>query len=205
MASLLLARSGRSTVLIEKEKTAHHKVCGEFLSPEAIGYLQQAGINPVAHGAAPIHLLRLSVEDRTVETKLPFGALSLSRHILDEALLARAAAEGCAIRRGSAVEHLTRSGVDWAALITSGETIAAPHLFLATGKHDLRGWPRPRGIQSSLVGFKLHWRLAPAQTAALRDVMELYLFATRRHGVRCPDTALRPAVASCTARSAGLE
>jgi flavin-dependent dehydrogenase len=176
MAGLLLARSGRSTVLIEKEKTAHHKVCGEFLSPEAIGYLQQAGINPVALGAEPTHLLRLSVGGRTVETRLPFSALSLSRHILDEALLIRAAEEGCAIRRGSAVEHLTRSGVDWAARISSGETIAAPQLFLATGKHDLRGWPRSRGIQSNLVGFKLHWRLAAAQTAALRGVMELYLF-----------------------------
>ena len=176
MAGILLARSGRSTVLVEKENSAHHKVCGEFLSPEAVGYLRQAGINPEALGAAPIHRLRLSVGDRSVETRLPFSALSLSRHILDEALLVRASAEGCAIRRGSAVEHLTRSGVNWAAQITSGETIAGPHVFLATGKHDLRGWPRSRGVQSNLVGFKLHWRLAPARTAALRDAMELYLF-----------------------------
>jgi len=176
MAGLLLARSGRTAVLVEKEKTAHHKVCGEFLSPEAVRYLQQAGIDPIDHGAVPIHLLRLSVSDRTVETRLPFTALSLSRHLLDEALLTRAQAEGCAVRRGIAVERLAREGGSWTARLADGESISAPTLFLATGKHDLRGWPRSQGVQSDLVGFKLHWRLAPAQTAALRNAMELYLF-----------------------------
>ena len=176
MAGILLARSSGTTVLVEKEKSAHHKVCGEFLSPEAVGYLRHAGIDPIAHGAVPIHLLRLSVGDRTVETRLPFTALSLSRHILDEALLTRAQAEGCSVRRGMAVEKLSRDGGSWSAQLASGETINAPTAFLATGKHDLRGWPRSRGVQSNLVGFKLHWRLAPAQTAALRGAMELYLF-----------------------------
>jgi len=36
MAGLRLARAGRSVVLLEKEPGAHHKVCGEFLSPEAV-------------------------------------------------------------------------------------------------------------------------------------------------------------------------
>lgn len=176
MAALFLAQAGHSTHLIEKEESAHHKVCGEFLSPEAIGYLGRAGIDPVALGAVPIHLLRLSVANKTVETKLPFTALSLSRFILDEALLTRAAESGCGVRRGIAIEHLTRNGVDWTARLANGQETSSPAVFLATGKHGLRGWPRSRGIQADLVGFKLHWRLAPAQTAALRHAMELYLF-----------------------------
>jgi len=185
MAALRLAAAGRSTLLIEKEKSAHHKVCGEFLSPEAVGYLRQAGINPIALGAAPINQLRLSVGNHTVETRLPFTALSLSRHLLDEALLKHAADEGCVVRRGLAVDKLTNegaspAGASWIAQLSNGESIEARSVFLATGKHDLRGWPRweptARGLQSDLVGFKLHWRLAPAQTAALRYVMDLYLF-----------------------------
>ncbi|KAA6460848.1 hypothetical protein DYQ86_11200 [Acidobacteria bacterium AB60] len=176
MAGLLLARAGRRALLLEKESSPHHKVCGEFLSPEAVGYLRLAGIDPLALGAVPIHRLRLSVAHRTVESPLPFTALSLSRCTLDEALLARAAEEGCTIRRGAAAEHLERSAGNWTARIAGGATFTAPTVFLATGKHDLRGWRRSPGAQSDLVGFKLHWRLAPANTADLRDAMELFLF-----------------------------
>jgi flavin-dependent dehydrogenase len=176
MAALRLAASGRKTLLIEKEKSAHHKVCGEFLSPEAVSYLHQAGIDPIELGAVPIQLLRLSAGRRMVETRLPFKALSLSRHILDEALLSRAAEEGCTVRRGVAVDKLTGPGQDWTVHLSTGESVSAPAVFLATGKHDLRGWPRSKGVQSDLVGFKLHWRLAPPQTAALRSAMDLFLF-----------------------------
>lgn len=181
MAAVRLAAAGRKTLLIEKEKSAHHKVCGEFLSREAVGYLREAGIDPINLGAVPIQRLRLSLGHRTVETKLPFTALSLSRHILDEALLIRATEEGCEIRRGIAVDKLAPQGECWAAHLATGESITAPTTFLATGKHDLRGWSRmhPSGhslLQADLVGFKLHWRLPPPQTAALRDTMELFLF-----------------------------
>ena len=176
MAALHLSRAGRRTLLIEKEKSAHHKVCGEFLSPEAVGYLREAGVDPVHLGAVPINNLRLSVGRRTVETRLPFTAMSLSRSALDEASLARAAEAGCVIRRGVAVDKLEAAGQHWTAHLATGESMTAPSAFLATGKHDLRGWPRSNGLQSDLVGFKLHFRLVPHQTRVLRDTMELFLF-----------------------------
>jgi len=83
MAGLRLARAGRSVVLLEKEPGAHHKVCGEFLSPEAVSYLRQAGLDPLRLGAAEIARLRFSVKDRLMETELPFRALSLSRCVLE--------------------------------------------------------------------------------------------------------------------------
>jgi menaquinone-9 beta-reductase len=49
-------------------------------------------------------------------------------------------------------------------------------VFLASGKHDLRGLEREPGAQSDMVGFKLHWRLTPEQTEALREFMDLFLF-----------------------------
>jgi flavin-dependent dehydrogenase len=176
MAGLLLAQSGRSVVLIEKEKSAHHKVCGEFLSSEAASYLDAVGIQPAGLGAMPIHNLRLSVAHWTIETKLPFSATSLSRRILDEALINRAAEAGCIVRRGAVVENLSRDGGEWKGQLGNGQSVTAHTVFLATGKHDIRGWPRSRGVQSDLVGFKLHWRLAPGQILALRDAMELFLF-----------------------------
>ena len=36
--------------------------------------------------------------------------------------------------------------------------------------------PRGRGSHADLVGFKMHWRLAPAQLKALDETMDLFLF-----------------------------
>jgi len=177
MAALRLAASGRDVLLVEKERTAHHQVCGEFLSPEAVDYLRQAGVDPLRLGAVPIDHLRLSVGSRVLETPLPFRALSLSRCVLDAALLAHAAAEGCIVRCGVAAARLAPNGDSWRAEWADGTVQHARTVFLATGKHDLRGWSRPAGVQCDLVGFKLHWRLNAAETQALRGVMDLFLFS----------------------------
>ena len=177
MAAMRLAAAGRDVALLEKEPAAHHKVCGEFLSPEAVAYLHQAGVDPVRLGAVPIRFLRLSAKSRVVETALPFTALSLSRCVLDEALLARAAEQGCDVRRGVSVEKLTQRADTWVAKLSDESLQSAHTAFLATGKHDLRGWTRMPGKHNDLVGFKLHWRLATAQTEALRQFMELFLFS----------------------------
>ena len=177
MAALRLAGAGRDVMLVEKERTAHHKVCGEFLSPEAVEYLRHAGVDPVSLGAVPIEHLRLSVGSKIMEAPLPFRALSLSRCVLDAALLARAAQEGCVVRRGVAAARLARNGETWAAEWADGTVQQARTVFLATGKHDLRGWSRPAGVQCDLVGFKLHWKLNAAETEALRGFMDLFLFS----------------------------
>lgn len=177
MAGLRLAQAGRDVVLIEKERGAHAKVCGEFLSPEAIGYLRAAGVDPLELGAASIHGLRVAVGRKCMHVDLPFPALSLSRGVLDEALLARAAESGCRVERGIGVEGMQLIDGAWRLRLGDGAERRAASVFLATGKHDLRGWVRGAGRQNDLVGFKLHWRLTQAQTAALRGWMELFLFS----------------------------
>jgi flavin-dependent dehydrogenase len=176
MVAFRLACAGRNVVLIEKESGPHDKVCGEFLSREAVDYLHQAGINPLDLGATSIRTLRLSAGGKTITASLPFEALSLSRRVLDAALLARAEENGSQILRGTAVESLVPDGNHWIASLSSGEALRARNVFLATGKHNLRGFSRSPSKQSDLVGFKMHLQLAPAQLRALRDCMDLYLF-----------------------------
>lgn len=188
MAALRLREAGRQVTLIEKERAAHHKVCGEFLSHEAVTYLRSAGIAALDLGAASIDFVRLSAGRKTAEAKLPFRAVSLSRHVLDEALLQRAADRGCEVMRGATVDRLTANGGSWTAILSGGRAIAAQTVFLATGKHDLRGLGRGSGVQSDLIGFKLHWRLAPAQTRELRDWMELFLFPSGYGGLSLVET-----------------
>jgi flavin-dependent dehydrogenase len=176
MVALRLRAAGQQVTLLEKENCAHHKVCGEFLSTEAVAYLRQVGIDPLDLGAATIRMVRLSVGRRVMETALPFTALSLSRFALDAAMLSHAAEDGCIVRRGVFVDRLIAQNDLWYAHLRSGESLCAKTVFLANGKHDLRGWERSRTSQSDLVGFKLHWRLAPDQTAALKDFIEIFLF-----------------------------
>jgi flavin-dependent dehydrogenase len=96
--------------------------------------------------------------------------------VLDEALLRAAAAQGADIRRGRAVRALMRCHDGWRAELDDGAALAAADAFLASGKHDMRGWKRPPGAQNDLIAFKLHWRLAPEQSAALGAAVELMLF-----------------------------
>lgn len=172
----LLARSGRDVQLIEQSATAHHKVCGEFLSHEAVRYLDDLGIDLQALGAVPIHGVRLAARRRIAACDLPFPALSLTRRALDEALLALAARAGAQIHRGRRVESLTSSDSCWIAQLTGAETHRTPTVFLATGKHDIVSHRRPPSAQNHLVAFKIYFRLPPAQQQALHGWVELFLF-----------------------------
>jgi len=176
MAAISLAVAGRRVVLAEKTREAHHKVCGEFLSLEALHYLRQVGVDPLALGAATISEVRVSSGRKVAESPLPFQAFSLSRRILDEALLACANAAGCTVLRGVGVESLVPGRNGWIAALDNGEQLQPCAVFLATGKHDLRGFQRPPGKQNDLIGFKLHWKLSSSAIVVLRNSIDLFLF-----------------------------
>jgi flavin-dependent dehydrogenase len=178
-AAIALARAGRRVALLEKTMQAHDKVCGEFLSAEAIEDLRALGVDPQALGAVAIDTVRLAGCVGVSEARLPFRALSLTRRVLDEAMLQRAAEAGALVLRGRTVESLLRGADGWCAGIAGPErayTLAAANVVVATGKHDLRRLPRPAGRQNDLVAFKMYFRLAREQAAALEGCVELALF-----------------------------
>jgi flavin-dependent dehydrogenase len=185
-----LAGAGRDVVLLERESGPHDKVCGEFLSREAVLYLKALGIDPLVLGAERIGAVRLASGRRVATIDLPFPALSLSRRTLDAVLLARAESAGAEIRRGTRVTSLDRRADGWRGRVANGEAIEAEAAFLATGKHDLRGWGRPSGMQSDLIGFKMHWRLAAAQARALAGHVELTLFPGGYAGLEAIENGL---------------
>ena len=175
-ASIALARKGRSVTLIEREVTPRHKVCGEFLSGEALQDLHALGIDVASLGAVPINRVRLAAARRAAEAPLPFPAASLTRKALDTALIAQAISTGVRIERGRSVQSLGRTGDNlWQATLDDGTIFETPTAFLATGKHDLRGHSRPKD-QHEWVAFKMYYRLSAAQTADLADASELTLY-----------------------------
>jgi len=183
-ASIALARKGRSVTLIEREPTPRHKVCGEFLSGEALEDLHALGIDVASLGAVPINYVRLAAARRAAEAPLPFPAASLTRKALDTALIAAAIAAGVRVKRGRGVQSLNRTnGNLWQAALDDGTTYDAPTAFLATGKHDLRGHGRPKDPQQ-WVAFKMYYRLSAAQTADLADASELTLYSGGYGGIQ---------------------
>jgi flavin-dependent dehydrogenase len=173
-AAIHLARAGRDVLLLERSAGPHDKVCGEFLSFEAQEELAGLGVDPEHLGAVPLQAVAVERGRTRTEACLGFRALSLSRRVLDEALLARAAEAGADVRRGVRATGLAREGPGWAVGTQGGSAVRARHLVLATGKHDLRGWRRPPGRQADLLGFKAYWRLPDARR--LRGAVELHLF-----------------------------
>ena len=175
-ASIALARKGQSVTLIERELTPRHKVCGEFLSGEALEDLHALGVDVVSLGAVPINYVRLAAARRAAEAPLPFPAASLTRKALDTALIAEAVASGVRVVRGRSVQALARTtGGVWQAKLDDDSIFEAPTAFLATGKHDLRGYSRPKDPHK-WVAFKMYYRLSAAQTADLGDASELTLY-----------------------------
>lgn len=164
---------GPRATLIEREAEAHHKICGEFISHEAQSYLARLGIDPLALGAAPINAVRLVHGDRAACAALRFRGLSLSRRALDEAMLAQAGQAGAGLLRGHAIRSASPAGLEADGL----GRLAAPAVFLATGKHDLRGARRqPSRAAEDLVGLKMYLVLHPAQRAELAGHVEVLLF-----------------------------
>jgi flavin-dependent dehydrogenase len=183
-ASIALARKGRCVTLIERESTPRHKVCGEFLSGEALEDLHALGIDVASLGAVPIDYVRLAAARRAAEAPLPFAAASLTRKALDTALIAEAIAAGVRVELGRSVQTLARTrGNLWQATLDDGTTRDAPMVFLATGKHDLRGHARPKDPQR-WVAFKMYFRLAPGQAAELARASELMLYPGGYGGIQ---------------------
>jgi len=164
---------GPGSLLVERERTAHDKICGEFVSHEAQSYLDRLGIDPQALGAARIHAVRLVHGDRMAQAALPFQGLGLSRRTLDAAMLAHAEQAGAVLLRGHAVRSVSPLGLE----VEGQGRLSAPAVFLATGKHDLRGLRRqPQQAPEDLIGLKMYFALNPGQRAELAGHVEMLLF-----------------------------
>lgn len=149
-AAITLARGGARPVLIERHAEPRDIVCGGFLGWDALAALERLGVDPWALGAQPIRRLRIVAGRRVIERPLPALAAGLSRQTLDRALLERAAGLGAEIRRGVAVRRIEGGTLH----LADGATLTAEAIFLATGKHALRGSPRENVPPATRIGLR---------------------------------------------------
>ena len=179
-AARALAAAGWKTVILERRAVPRHKVCGEFLSPEAGATLRELGLADAVNGCSPVRIGRVrlcAAGGKPLDVPLPAGALGIGRHELDRALLDGARQAGADVREGTVALRIRREGGVYAVETRrSGmeETIRARVVIGAWGAGARKALKDPRAARppaSRLLGVKAHFEGIP-----IGPVTELYAF-----------------------------
>lgn len=94
-ASIVLAKAGFKTTVIEKKRYPLHRVCGEYVSNEVKPFLHTLGIDVDCLGPSTLTKLQVSTASgRILSTPLGLGGFGISRYRLDEHLYLQAQAAG---------------------------------------------------------------------------------------------------------------
>jgi flavin-dependent dehydrogenase len=169
-AAIVLARGGARPLLVDRDAQAADALCGGFLSWRTAERLRGLGVDPEALGAHAVERLFLFGEGRPVEIALPRRAYGLSRRVLDAAWRAHA------LKGGAEPVRDTIRHVDGLHVRGRAHEWDAQSLFLATGKHDVRGNARPRAAKDPALGLRVRLAPSPGLARRLANTIELHLF-----------------------------
>ncbi|WP_347302909.1 FAD-dependent monooxygenase [Croceibacterium sp. TMG7-5b_MA50] len=172
--ALRLARAGAPHLLLERSRETGDALCGGFLSWRTLAMLDRLGIAADALNPQPVTHVRLFAGGRMAEAALPQPGRGVSRRHLDTLLLHAAEQAGAGVERGitvRAIDGLT-------ARLGDGAELAADALFLASGKHDVRGAMRPEAARGGdpTLGLRVRLEAAPAMQRSVGAAVELHLF-----------------------------
>lgn len=122
VSSILLAYEGWSVSLFEKKRYPFHRVCGEYISNEALPFLQAKGLFPAEFNPEKINRFQLtSVNGKSAEISLGMGGFGISRYSFDNFLYKKAIAAGVTVHCDTSVEDVQYTNDDFV-LKTSDNT-----------------------------------------------------------------------------------
>lgn len=169
-AAITLAERGAKVVLFEAKTYPHHKVCGEFLSPECLDLIEKLGCLNTLRELRPmaIHTAHFTARSGfTWEARLPGTAWGITRSAFDQVLADRACAVGVEVCAGTPVTNITgnlangfrieaRSAPDKQ---TNARTVIAAHGKRSTLDRNLsrRFFNQPQPF----IGLKAHFEGPP--------------------------------------------
>ncbi|RZM07081.1 MAG: FAD-dependent oxidoreductase [Pedobacter sp.] len=157
--AILLSRAGFKVRLAERKTFPYHRVCGEYVSNEALPFLGSIGLKPDDLNAAKINKLVVSAPSgRTVANHLNMGGFGLSRYALDNRLYELALQHGVEMLTGVKVDDVTFSGNDFS-IVTAGEVYQADLVIGAWGKRSNLDQKLERSFfkqRSPYMGVKYH-------------------------------------------------
>lgn len=169
-AAIKLAREGARPLLLDRSEDVGDLLCGGFLSWRTAAQLRATGCDPAAVGGWPVTRLRLFTGKHESSAPLPSTGYGLSRHALDSAL------RRAAIAAGAHIAFDYAKGVEPGLVHGRAKTWRGDAVFLASGKHDVRGLARPRTAADPALGLRLRIDRSAALARLVGDAIELHLF-----------------------------
>lgn len=189
-AASMLARAGRRVMLADKDRFPRDKLCGEFLSGEALPLLHRLGCGAAIEAAQPARITRwrfTAPSGREIEGCLPIPAAGLSRCSLDEILFRHAAASGAAAREAAPVKRLeiSNDGAINATIQTGADdwSIRSALIIAAWGRHPgplISQAPKRQSRPAPYIGVKRHHEIRDgaagrATREALDECVEIHI------------------------------
>lgn len=187
-AAITAARRGHHVLLLERGKYPRHKVCGEFVSAEALELLASclSSNNEVAkplEQAPRIRQARLFVDDSVLQASIDPPAVSVPRIELDDALWRSCERTGVDARQQVTVQALAGEG-PFTVMTPHGE-FTSRSIINACGRwSNLKGTPANGHGRAKWIGLKAHFFEAQASAS-----VDLYFFEHGYCGVQPIPTA----------------
>ncbi len=174
MNAIILSRSGIEVLLLEKRSYPFHRVCGEYVSNEVLGFLRSIGAYPEHLEPSKIDRLMISnTGGLSEEIELGLGGFGISRFAFDDFLYQRATEAGAQIRLNTQVVGI-ESGPESTIIETDkGEKLEAELVVAAHGKRSRIDYMLGRGFiqqRAPFIAVKYHLRTdLPSDLIALHN------------------------------------
>jgi menaquinone-9 beta-reductase len=177
VSSILLAKNGVEVLLIEKKTYPFHRVCGEYISNEALSFLESHGLLPEVGGFPRIKTFELSdTKGNTARIPLDLGGFGISRYVLDEWICRKAQEAGVQVLDSTQVDEANFHEKEdlFELRLSDSKIIHASYVIGAYGKRSKLDKTLHRDFiekRSPYLGVKYHIR-----TDYFRDTVALYNF-----------------------------
>lgn len=166
--AILLAKQNMKVALFEKGNYPCHKVCGEYVSRESLSFLKSICNNISFETLPQIDKLIIATSSKnTLKTKLPLGAIGISRYYLDNALFEAAKLAGVQMFTDTKVNKIASENGRHI-IYTNSNNFVVDALISAAGKLSVQGLNNSKPTLENYVGVKYHLKLdAPVDTIHL--------------------------------------
>ncbi|MDI1321691.1 MAG: NAD(P)/FAD-dependent oxidoreductase [Algoriphagus sp.] len=177
VSAILLAKNGHKVLLVEKKQYPFHRVCGEYVSNEALDFLKRESLLPGDFDLPEIkHFLFTDTAGKPVTIPLDLGGFGISRYVLDDFMYKQALSFGVKFRTGTqVVGYIFDEKADEFLLELSDQThVSARQVIGAFGKRSRLDKVMERPFiqkRSPFIGVKYH-----IKTDFARDVVALHNF-----------------------------
>ncbi|MCW8931261.1 MAG: hypothetical protein OQL19_13595 [Gammaproteobacteria bacterium] len=150
-AANALIDEGQKPLIIEAGTYPAYKVCGEFVSPEALPILKKWGIKPTRS----INSIQFkNKKEKSFLLKISKHGGALSRTDLEDALRNRVLENDITLYEGVRVLHIDKSDDGYKLILSNDKIIHTEKILISAGRFFTKNGKKP---ETKYVGYKAHF------------------------------------------------